>query len=301
MPFQIARTADEMLQHLFDNSIEVEGPLPTKCRIWQGGLNNEGYGQACFQGRGWLAHRLMYFFCHGPIPAGMQVQHRECDRRDCIAIDHLKLGKHPDNMRDMAMRERAALTWLSNDQVLEIRERRAKGDSCTTLAHDFKVAPHSINQIVSGLRRRHVGGPILKLNRPPNQITDEAIMSTSKMEEDEYRRQVLRDRLRRQQEQGSTYLQQYQSDLGGRYAQIQPENVVGATAQPYSSLPKMPEGNPWAGPDLVGDEPPLSPHENLGSEPSTEPVEGSGPADAPSGSASPLMSERAGPSPLRRF
>jgi hypothetical protein len=85
-------------------------------------------------------------------------------------------------------------------------------------------------------------------------------MLSSQLEQQE-RRETLRND-RRIREQGSTYLAQTHSDLGGRYAQIQPERVVGATEQPYSSLPKMPEGNPWAGPDLVGDEPPLSAYDN---------------------------------------
>jgi hypothetical protein len=78
----------------------------------------------------------------------------------------------------------------------------------------------------------------------------------SRQEEERERRAVLKNDAR-VREQSSTYLDQHHSELGGRYAQIQPENVVGSTAQPYSTLPKMPEGNPWAGPDLVGLEPPL--------------------------------------------
>jgi hypothetical protein len=57
----------------------------------------------------------------------------------------------------------------------------------------------------------------------------------SKHEEMAERRRVLANdaRVREQQrEQGSTYLDQYHSDLGGRYVQIQPENVIGSTAIP---------------------------------------------------------------------
>jgi len=71
-------------------------------------------------------------------------------------------------------------------------------------------------------------------------------MTTSKMEEDELRRETLRNDLRvgQQQEQGGTFFSHTHSDLGGRYAQIQPENVLGSTANPYGSLPPMPEGKP---------------------------------------------------------
>jgi hypothetical protein len=82
-------------------------------------------------------------------------------------------------------------------------------------------------------------------------------MLESQIEREERRRVLLNDKKVRDQAQGSTYLQHQHSDLGGRYTQVSPENVVGRTPNPYSSLPKMPAGNPWAFD-------PVPPEESLG-------------------------------------
>jgi hypothetical protein len=105
--------------------------------------------------------------------------------------------------------------------------------------------------------------------------------------------------------QATTFHQHAQADADiprGRFTAHERSTVVGATANPYGSLPKMPEGNPWAGPDLVGDEPPLSAYDNPALEPSALPsAEVSGPEEPPS-DHSPLHVEIAGPSSSwRRF
>jgi hypothetical protein len=56
-------------------------------------------------------------------------------------------------------------------------------------------------------------------------------MTTSKMEEDELRRQVLRDDLKAKV--GSTYLDHTHSDLGGRFAQVGgAQTITGTTGAP---------------------------------------------------------------------
>jgi hypothetical protein len=85
-------------------------------------------------------------------------------------------------------------------------------------------------------------------------------MTTNAEEQRERRRVVLdearaRDQLREQQRESSAYIDHYAQEAGGRWNAVAQATVIGQSPNPW---PKMPEGNPWAGPDLVGLEPPLS-------------------------------------------
>lgn len=52
------------------------------------------------------AHRVAYEQKFGLIPPGMAACHK-CDVRACINPDHIFLGTHDDNMRDMVAKGRA--------------------------------------------------------------------------------------------------------------------------------------------------------------------------------------------------
>jgi hypothetical protein len=45
------------------------------------------------------AQRVAWEVKHGPIPHGMHVLHK-CDNPPCVAVEHLFLGTHADNMAD---------------------------------------------------------------------------------------------------------------------------------------------------------------------------------------------------------
>src|SRR5215472_2256845 len=87
-------------------------------------------------------------------------------------------------------------------------------------------------------------------------------MLSSQEDQTERRRVLANDA--RVREQGSTYLAHTTNDTGGRFAQIGAATIVGA-----DPIPKYPAASsPWAGPDLVGPEPPLA-YENPALEPQT--------------------------------
>jgi hypothetical protein len=98
---------------------------------------------------------------------------------------------------------------------------------------------------------------------------------TTEAEEQAERREVLRND-QRVREQGSTYYGHTHSDLGGRFALAQGrEQIIGESPTPI--YPALPASSPWAGPDLVGKEPPVGYSVNA-LEPSAAPGEGLGPA-----------------------
>lgn len=80
-----------------------------ECWVWTGqtiGKPGFAYGIVTRQQQRTLAHRMAYELTHGPIPEGLFVCHH-CDNPPCIRPDHLFLGTHADNMRDMAAKGRA--------------------------------------------------------------------------------------------------------------------------------------------------------------------------------------------------
>lgn len=75
------------------------------CWLWQGGLNNKGYGMICVKGRKRGAHCVGYERYVGPIPAGLELDHL-CRTPACVRPSHLEPVTHAENQR----RAGAALT-----------------------------------------------------------------------------------------------------------------------------------------------------------------------------------------------
>ncbi len=78
------------------------------CWDWPAGTGVSGYGLISYEGRSTGTHRLAWQLTNGPIPEGMFVLHH-CDNRRCCNPDHLFVGTHTDNMRDMHAKGR----WLA--------------------------------------------------------------------------------------------------------------------------------------------------------------------------------------------
>lgn len=79
--------------------------LDCGCIVWQRTKNTLGYGVMSFQNQAWMTHRLSWLLRNGPIPGGMFVCHR-CDTPACINHEHLFLGDHTENQRDMVKKRR---------------------------------------------------------------------------------------------------------------------------------------------------------------------------------------------------
>ena len=147
---------------------KVDRRAPHECWEWQGGTKGIPYGMfsttpAFKQRKVTIPSRYSWELHHGPIPEGMCVLHR-CDNPPCVNPAHLFLGTIRDNARDMARKGRTFvmrgeanhMTWLTPDQVREIRGRHESGESQTALARAFETWPRTINRIVRRLTWKHV-------------------------------------------------------------------------------------------------------------------------------------------------
>lgn len=67
------------------------------CLEWVGATNKDGYGCFRYQGKTASAHRLAYYWSHGHIPKGLDVDH-ECNNRACVYVGHLRAVTHRENV-----------------------------------------------------------------------------------------------------------------------------------------------------------------------------------------------------------
>ena len=118
-----------------------------------GHRHRQGYVQVGHDGE--YAHRLAWEQEHGQIPAGLHVLHR-CDNPSCVNVDHLFLGTHADNMRDMVLKGRVRPKGeppkLDEAAVIDIR----RGGSARTLAAKYGVSVWTIYDVRSRRSWRHV-------------------------------------------------------------------------------------------------------------------------------------------------
>ena len=128
------------------------------CIEWPKSRFKYGYGARWFRGAMWRAHRVAWTIERGEIPEGLHVLHR-CDNRACVNVAHLFLGTNADNVADMNAKRRAkipllrgerhAMSKLTSEKVLEIRDKYAKGGiTQKELASEYGVDHTTISLIV---------------------------------------------------------------------------------------------------------------------------------------------------------
>ena len=82
-----------MPEERFWNQVkEIDG-----CWIWQGYLNDDGYGRLRWKSRLILAHVLAYNLKVGEVPIGLELDHT-CRNRACVNVKHLEPVTHKENM-----------------------------------------------------------------------------------------------------------------------------------------------------------------------------------------------------------
>ena len=142
----------------------------TDCWEWIAAKHSFGYGNM-MEGR---AHRLAYQTWIGEIPRNMCVCHH-CDNPSCINPDHLFLGAHKDNLRDMHNKKRWKITnrkgedysvsKLNDKKVKEIKKLLLRGEFQHAIAEKFGVAQSTIKCINKEQTWKHVSWPKVRRDR----------------------------------------------------------------------------------------------------------------------------------------
>jgi hypothetical protein len=77
------------------------------CWLWTGGVTDCGYGQFAPTHTTWaLAHRFSFELLTGPIPVGMQLDHRHTCPKSCVNPSHLHPVTNKQNAENRAGAQR---------------------------------------------------------------------------------------------------------------------------------------------------------------------------------------------------
>lgn len=139
---------------------KVQLAEPNECWNWTASTNGNGYGHLRIQDKDFTSSRLAYELVYGEIPNRLLVCHH-CDNRLCCNPQHLFLGTHADNTRDMIQKGRqvdnsganSGMTKLTQEQVEEIQARYIQGGiSQRALAKEYGISHMTVSFI---FRNKH--------------------------------------------------------------------------------------------------------------------------------------------------
>ena len=142
--------------------------LGTKCILWTGKKNKDGYGTWFINGKDYLAHRLVWKIERDVSPGSLFSCHR-CDTPECVKIDHLFLGSSAENVFDMYAKQRARtrsssfLSDVGNTECVVNMEtgedlrftRLHVGVGLRSLAKKLGISPAYLCDLEHGRRTSH--------------------------------------------------------------------------------------------------------------------------------------------------
>ncbi len=129
-----------------------------ECLEWTGSCIPKGYGATWAYGKMWYTHRLALHL-EGIDTSGHMVLH-SCDNPRCCNPEHMRLGTHQENMRDMRSRGRQSrgehrpAAKLTEQDILDIRA--ISGMSQRAIADQYGVTPTAINLIINRKSWHHI-------------------------------------------------------------------------------------------------------------------------------------------------
>ena len=138
---------------------------PDECWEWQGGKDKDGYGKVSVKDVQTRAHRFAYQLEKGPILKGLCVCH-SCDNPPCCNPNHLWLGTNTQNSEDSKSKGRKKLfalrgsrhhnAFLTEEDVVRLRQLRSRGWRVTDLANIFCVSKQLVSDATLGRKWAHL-------------------------------------------------------------------------------------------------------------------------------------------------
>ncbi len=123
-----------------------------ECWNWIGTLTTHGYGNFSIDRRWKLAPRVAWELYYGASPGKKHVLH-ECDNPRCVRKEHLFLGTHQDNMKDMYQKQRHH--HGETHQSHKLTEQSVREIRVSTLTHSKLAAIYGVGQsVISRIRAR---------------------------------------------------------------------------------------------------------------------------------------------------
>ncbi len=130
---------------MIDYILSRSTPEPMSgCWLWDKSVYKNGYGQATFNHRKALAHRVSYELHRGPIPDGMCVLHK-CDVKCCVNPDQ------PDRRGQDIPTARA-----DEALVREIREAHKNGEAFHAIKRRTGLGYNAVRNIALRLSWKHI-------------------------------------------------------------------------------------------------------------------------------------------------
>ena len=174
------------------------------CHLWQGCVDNRGYGTIKFKGKTTKIHRITYMIDNDikEIPEGIIIRHKCNKRKNCHNPGHLERGSHKDNTEDrrrdgtLLIGEKHPLSKITKETATLIKHSlypkgHEKYRTIKSRAEYFNVGFHIVACIDSNRSWAHIpdreGNINMEASKAKNKISSKRRLKNKQEEqENEY-------------------------------------------------------------------------------------------------------------------